>query len=352
MIKRILLLFLWISTIQIGFSQIGGLHTYLFLNNSPSARVTALGGNLITVKDYDINQALHNPATTNSTMHQQVAFNNNFYFAGINHGNVNYGHHSEKLKTTFHAALQYMAYGSFEYADEFGNRNGSFKASEYAFVLGAGHQLYDRLSLGVNLKFISSQLESFNSTGISSDWAAFYEISESNFTTTLLFKNVGTQFTQYSEGRNESLPFEIQLGVSKRLKYLPFRISIIGQHLQQWDIRYDDPNTEQTSIFLGGFDDTSSDSNPFVDNLFRHLVFNGEFLLGKKENLRLRLGYNHLRRKELTVEDFRSLAGFSFGLGIKISKFRIDYGYGSYHLAGGVSHFSISTNFSEFKKVR
>ena len=85
-----------------------------------------------------------------------------------------------------------------------------------------------------------------------------------------------------------------------------------------------------------------------IDNFFRHLVFNGEFLLGKNEGLRLRLGYNHLRKRELTVRNYRSLAGFSGGVGVKIKRFRVDFGYASYHLAGGVVHLGIGTNLRDF----
>jgi hypothetical protein len=80
------------------------------------------------------------------------------------------------------------------------------------------------------------------------------------------------------------------------------------------------------------------------------LVFNGEFLFGKKDNFRLRFGYNHLMRKELSVRNLRSLAGFSMGAGLKISRFRIEYGRSILHLGANLNHFSISTNFREFTK--
>ena len=80
--------------------------------------------------------------------------------------------------------------------------------------------------------------------------------------------------------------------------------------------------------------------------------FSGEFLFGKKENFRLRFAYNHFRKQDLSVNGLRSLAGFSGGIGFKIKRFRFSYGLGVYHLGGSVSHFSIATNLSEFKKVR
>ena len=150
------------------------------------------------------------------------------------------------------------------------------------------------------------------------------------------------------DGVKEHIPFEIQIGVSKRLKYLPLRLSVIMHNLQRWNILYDDPNTEEDTSIFGDFV-TGNNTNPEVDNFFRHFIFNLEFLLGKRETLRLRAGYNHLRKKELSVENFRSLAGFSFGFGIRIKKFQIDYGHSVYHLAGGTNHFGISTNLNEFR---
>ena len=65
-------------------------------------------------------------------------------------------------------------------------------------------------------------------------------------------------------------------------------------------------------------------------------------------NRKSRWRYNHLRKRELTVRNYRSLAGFSGGVGIKINRFRVDFGYASYHLAGGVVHLGIGTNLKDF----
>ena len=329
---------------------IGGENIYEFLTLSPSARTTALGGSLISVSDDDVVLAALNPATLNTDMHHQMSFNHNLYVAGISTGYAAYGFHANKLETTFHAGLQYLSYGTFDAADEFGQITGTFTASEYAFTLGAAHQLYDKLTVGANLKMITSQLESYNSFGLATDLGAFYQDSSGLFSVGLVLKNAGAQITTYNDER-ESLPFDIQIGISRRLKHLPFRVSMTYHNLHQWNILYDDPNAEQSSIFLGEFQpQTENRFGVFVDNLFRHLIFSGEFLLGKKENLRMRVAYNHFQRQELTVENFRSLAGFSMGLGIKVNRFRIEYGRAFNHLAGGMNHFSISTNIKEFRR--
>jgi hypothetical protein len=38
------------------------------------------------------------------------------------------------------------------------------------------------------------------------------------------------------------------------------------------------------------------------------------------------------------------IVGFSFGLGIHVSRFHIDYARSAWHLAGASNHFSISVN--------
>lgn len=348
--RIILAFFLLLEFVNIAQAQLGGQEIYSFLNLAPSARVTGLGGNLITVMDDDVNLASANPSLLNPLMHQQIAFNHNFHLGDIQNGYAAYANYFPKLATTFHAGVQYINYGEFDERDVFNNVQGTFKAAEYAVVLGAGKQVDERLSLGANLKFVSSQLAGFNSVGLAADLGAMYVDTANQFNATVVFKNMGTQLTPYREDNFESLPFEIQIGISKRLRYLPFRFSVIYHNVQQWNITYDDPNREDTQLFFGETPTQDGDVEVFFDNLFRHFIFNGEFLFGRKENFRMRVGYNHFLRKELTVENFGSMAGFTFGAGIKINRFRIDYGRMVYHIAGGVNHLSIATNFQEFKR--
>ena len=348
---KILLVFtLVFSFFQMGFAQLGGQTTFAFLNLSPSARVSGLGGNLITVVDDDVNLAYANPALLNPLMHQQISFQHNFHLGGIQNGYAAYAQYFYRLKMTFHAGIQYVNYGDLKQTNEFGEVEGTFQANENAFVLGASRPLDERLTVGANVKFITSRLETYNSIGFSSDIAAVYSDTASRFVATIVFKNVGSQVSTYREGNFEPLPFDIQVGISKKLRYLPFRFSIIYHNLQDWNIRYNDPNREDQPLFFGEENTGDSKSSIFIDNLFRHFIFNGELLMGAKENFRLRLGYNHFLRRELSVDNLGSLSGFSFGAGIKINRFRIDYGRTIYHIAGGLNHIGVQTNFKEFRR--
>ncbi len=326
----------------------GGQHVFSFLSLPQSARVTGLGGAQIAVRDDDPVFAIANPAALNPSMSGHLAFNHNFFLGGIQQGYVSYARQLPKWGFTMHGGIQYMSYGEIKRADEFGDVQGKVKAGETAFTLGAARPLSDKFSLGLNARMAFSKLDTYKSSALLADVGLMYADSASRFTAALVVRNAGTQLSTYADTK-EALPFDVQIGVSKRLKHLPFRFSVIAHHLHQWDIRYNDPDLQDDEVLLlGDQQPKENKTTAGIDNFFRHLIFNGEFLLGKREGFRLRLGYNHLLKRELSVNNYRSLAGFSGGVGIKISRFRVDFGYGAYHLAGGVAHLGIGTNLSEF----
>lgn len=328
-------------------AQLGGQHIYEFLSLPSSGRVTALGGSVISVLDDDIALANHNPASLNPDMHNRINFSHNIHFADISNGYVAYGRHLAKWGITAHAAMNYIDYGEFIAADDRDVVSGTFEAGETAFVLGASKRVNERIVLGANFKTVFSRFENYTSTGLAADLGLNYIGADSSFVFSIVANNIGGEVSSYTENYRGSAPFNLQIGISKRLKYLPFRVGIIADNLQRWNVKYDDPNSVvETNLF--GETEEQSEIGKRADNLFRHFIFSGEFLLGKKGNLRLRIAYRHLRRQELSVEGFRSLAGFSGGFGIKVSKFRLDYGVGYHHLAGATNHITISTGLNEF----
>jgi hypothetical protein len=345
-LRPISLFFIFGLFMQMNYAQIGGKSAYEFLNLPSSPRLTALGGHLIGVMDEDISLTLSNPASLNVKMHNRLAFTHNFHFADIQNGYVGYGRHINKWNLNTHAGVQYINYGDFNYADYLGNKQDQFSVRETAFIVGASKKIAERFSAGANLKTIFSNPESYSSFGVAADFGINYQNDSSQFTVSLVIKNIGYEFTTYN-GTRFGMPFDVQIGISKKLKYLPFRFSVIAHQLHRANARYDDP-TKQSDTDIFGEPINKSSSSLAVDNVFRHLIFNGEFLLGKNQNLRLRAGYNHLRRKELSITNFRSFAGFSLGVGIKINAFKLDYGVGYHHLAGATNHIGISTDLGSF----
>ena len=75
------------------------------------------------------------------------------------------------------------------------------------------------------------------------------------------------------------------------------------------------------------------------------MVFGVEFLPSK--SFTLRAGYNYQRRQELKFDSKASTVGFSAGFGLKIKRFRLDYGISRFHLAGSSNLFSLSINLND-----
>lgn len=339
----IFLLLIHLSIFAAG--QIGGDNTYEFLNLNTSARIASLGGNQIAVKDDDPFLGFVNPSLLNEEMDNKLALTYVSYLADINVGFASYTKSIDSLGT-FNIGVQYVDYGSFTETDLGGNEIGNFTAGEYAFVLGYSYPIDTNFSVGANLKTIYSSFYDYQSVGLAADIGASYYSKKSGVTMSLLAKNMGTQITSYSEADAEDLPFELQFGITKRFKNVPLRLGVIAQHLQQWDLTYENPNDQDGQGLLG--DDTENDSNEngFLDKLARHFIFNAEMLISK--NFNIRFGYNYLRRAELKVDEKTGTVGMSLGVGFRISKFHISYGRAAYHQVGPTNTFSVSTRLSDF----
>lgn len=325
------------------FSQTGGNNTYEFLNLTNPARVAALGGTLISVKDNDLNLSFQNPALLDSTMHNELAMSYTDYFAGIHYGYAAYSRTYKKIGS-FSAGMQYLDYGNFTAATVTGEITGQFTSNEYCMNLAYGRHIDSMFSVGATLKTIYSKLATFTSYGNAVDIGGVYNNTKHFFSTALVIKNIGRQWKPYDNIR-EPLPFEIQLGVSKKLAHAPFRLNLTAAHLEKWNLTYTDPNAITVDPITKAPIEKKK-LGAFGDKLARHLVLGGEILLSK--NFHLRVGYNYERRQELKLEGHTGITGFSFGFGLKVSKFNLSYAYARYHMAGGPNHFTISTNFSEF----
>jgi len=324
--------------------QTAGDNTYEFLALSNSARIAALGGNFAAIRDHDLSMAIPNPSLISSEMHNKLAFSYVNNYTDINYGYAAYSRTFRQLGS-FTGSLQFMDYGEFKYADPAGEVAGNFKVGDYALNVGWGRNLDSVFSIGANMKLLYSDLEAYHSLGLAVDVAGSY-FPDKNTCMSLLFRNVGRQLTSYTTREVQPLPFEIQFGVSRRLAHLPFRFSILLQHLERWDLTYD-ALEEEIDPFTGQPVERSN-LDAFADQAMRHIVLGGEFIPAKF--LSFRVGYNYHRRQELKIDSRPGTVGFSWGLGIKVSKFTIDYSRAAYHLVGARNYVTLSTDLGSWVK--
>ena len=328
----------------LGQAQLGGTTVFNSLNIPSSARVAAVGGNLIAVADNDLNLALYNPSLLDSAMTGQAGLSYVNYFAKTNFGSASFAKHVEDV-ATFGATVQYFNYGRFDETDINGDKIGEFNAGDIALTIGAGIPIDTNYTIGANVKVLYSALESYYSVGAAVDLAATYNNVQRRFTAALVMKNIGYQLVAYNESNREKLPFEIQLGISKRLKHAPFRFSVIAENLQQWDLTYVNANEGAVIDPISG-EIVNQGGFAFGDKLMRHMVMGGEIIIGP--NFCARFGYNYRLRQEMKVSDKPGTAGLSWGLGIGIKRFNFSYGNAKFHLAGASHHFTVTTQLSDW----
>ncbi len=332
---------LLLSLTDPSFGQLGGRYTYGLLNLNTATRSGSLGGSAIAVPDPDVGLVNENPAYLGLGLHNQLSLSYVNYFADINYGRVAYGYQTSKWGS-FSAGLFYLNYGDFIEANEFGDITGEFNAAEYSFDLGWGYALDSTIFIGVNIKPIYSVFERYQSWGISGDAAVLYLTRNKLTAASLVIRNMGTQLSTYHSPQTEPLPFEIMAGVSQKIKYAPFRLSLTLRNLQKFDIDVIQPDAEVDpatgeKIYENSFQELAAKS-------FDHVVAAVEFIPGSAVSIRL--GYNFRNRAELKLGTRNTASGLTFGLGLNLGKFKIDYGLANYHVAG-ISHlFSFSTDFS------
>lgn len=329
-----------------GHAQVvGGERTMEFLRLPNAPHISALGGINVANPEQDIAFAGQNPALMRPGLHNQLSLNYNGYYSGISIANLMYGYHVEKIKTSFALGVQYINYGSFVQTDYIGNELGSFRANEYAITLGASRQYKEHWRYGANIKYAYSGLYDKYASALLTDIGISYYDTGSLWNFGAVAKNIGFTLKKYNPSNSaEPLPFDLQIGVSKRFKHLPLRLMVTAHHLYQWDVRYDNPADAENNSLIGS--DTSKKSKSyFGDKLFRHLIFGAEVSLGKR--ILISVAYNHLHRGELVIKDKTGMAGFSFGAGINLNKFQVHYARTYYHIAGAYNEFGLTMSLNK-----
>ena len=321
----------------IGLAQVGGEQVYSFLNYSTSARQTALGGSVLTLRD-DVNQPLWNPASINEQMDANVSFNYVNFLSDINYLSATYAHNVDRHVGTFHAGLTYLNYGTLIGADENGIETGTFKAFDMAFSVGYAFQIpRSNFFVGANAKIINSVIEQYTSLGLAADIGVMYYSEEKPFQIAAVIRNAGMQLTNYTD-LQEPLPLQIQVGGSYKLEHVPIKLYGTLDNLQRWQLAYANPS-DSTTDFNGN---TTNEDPTFISNLMRHVVIGAELFLDS--GFSLRTGFNLQRAQELSLNEKRTFAGISFGFGLKMKRFKLNYAFSKYHPVSDSHSFSLEIN--------
>ncbi|MEO5582403.1 MAG: type IX secretion system protein PorQ, partial [Saprospiraceae bacterium] len=232
-IRMITSLILVLLISHIIFAQNGGQTIFQVLNLAPSARSLALGGKYMSVLDSDIVLAQFNPALASPACVKQVSLSQSFYYSGSSNSGLGIGYYLDKQQITISGGLQYLQHGDIQATDEFGNKTGTFRSGELALIAGASKKIFDPLTIGINLKYITSHIETYNSSGLGIDLGALYTLRNGFKSIGLTVRNIGTQWSPYQEEK-ELLPLDVLIGFTQRLEHVPFILTVTAHSLNNW----------------------------------------------------------------------------------------------------------------------
>ena len=324
------------------FSQtIGGSSVFNFLNLPNTPQLTALGGVNTSFQSNDAGMAFYNPALLLPAMHTQLNLVFNDFYAGVETYHMNFAYHHQKLNTTFNYGVHFFDYGNITQTDAAGNVFGEMRPSDWVMQIGASHAYKEKWNFGTTLKFITSNYGIYKATGFAADIGLLYKDSSKLFSASVLIKNAGFQIKKYNGARVGDLPFDLQAGITQRLKNAPFSFSLTAHHLHQFDITYNDTLFNNTN----DFDNTGKGFT--FDKLFRHVVLATTIHLDKK--LEATIGYNHLRRKELNIgKDGNGLNGFSTGVAVLLNKIQIRFARANYQNNTAYNQLGLNLKLNEY----
>lgn len=211
-----------------------------------------------------------------------------------------------KKKASVAVMAQYMDYGKMKEVDENNVQQGEFSAKDIAISGVLSYILNDRLVGGITAKFITSYIGDYSSMAVGIDLGLNYYDPDRDWSVSLVAKNLGGQINAYNEDY-EKMPFDLQAGVSKKFASLPFRVSATLVGLTDWDY-----------------------------GLINHLVIGADVILSQQ--IYLAAGYNFRRADQMAIssgadEESSHGAGWSFGAGLQLDRFKLQLGYGKYHVS-------------------
>ncbi|NQY68777.1 MAG: hypothetical protein HRT72_13775, partial [Flavobacteriales bacterium] len=144
-----------------------------------------------------------------------------------------------------------------------------------------------------------------------------------------------------------------KLGVSDKFAHAPLRLSAVYSNLFR-KASFVDVNDTLLDVDPFTGEDIQGGDNAFdkfkshSDNFLKHISIGSELLFS--DNFHLRLGWNYKARKEMIIDTRPGLVGFSFGVGVNVKKFSLNYSITSSQKGGPSNQINIVAHLSQFKK--
>ena len=288
---------------------------YNFLRLPVSAHVAALGGNNITITDDDPTMIFHNPAMLGGVSDKSLNLNYMTYMEGTMVGSASFVR-AWGDRGTWGVSASYMDYGSMRQTTADNSQTGEFSAKDIMLGGSVAYSLSTLFTGGITAKIISSSIAGYNSMAVAVDLGINYFDEAQGLSLSAVARNLGGQIDAYDEDF-EKIPFDLQVGISKKMAMAPLRFSATLNNLHDWD-----------------------------DSFIHHLAIGADIFLS--DNIYIAGGYNFRRNKEMRISDGEGEsshgAGLSFGGGVQLERFKLNVAYAKYHVS--VSSLLINVSYS------
>lgn len=294
-----------------------------FLSLPTSAHSMALGGRNISTIEDDASLIFQNPAQMANVSSNSINLNFMTYMRGSKTGSAAFVR-AQGERGTWGVTTQFVGYGKMKETLETGEVIGDMRALDMALCGMYCYNLNDRWVGGATGKFIYSKLAGYSSIGLAVDLGLNYYDEEHDFSLSAVAANLGGQVKAFGDD-HERLPFDLQLGFSKRLGHAPIRFTVTLVDLTRWSKKYYSAVGKEpkgSNILLNHFD------------LGIDVIPSKQFYVAA--------GFNFRRAFEMKAAGSSHAAGLTFGAGLNIKGFKLGLAYAKYHVSAPTLAISLS----------
>lgn len=209
-----ILLLLFIS------GKVTAFQAYRFLDLLPSAKTSLTSGNSFLMPDQADGFLTQPSSISKHTLHDLSASYVS-YFADVKLFSLTYVSDLPFVGTTGFFT-QYHNYGDFNGMDELANETGKFSAYDFITGITTSIDIIENVQLGITSKFIVSSIEKYQSSAIAFDAGISKVFETEQLTIFSTIRHAGFQLSSYQ--KSEKLPISFNIGVAKKLQYLPITL--------------------------------------------------------------------------------------------------------------------------------
>jgi len=284
-----------------------------FLKIDTGARPAALGGAYTAIAD-DVNALSYNPGGLAQLKKREIGATHTQWLLDSTFDFLGYAQPTSL--GTFGLGITRLTSGNTDSRDANRQTSGGYTAADTAYTLGFSHTIQDgtrfldigRTSVGMNVKYLQSQIGPYSASGVAFDFGATHQVHGSPLSLGFAALNLGKGLKFIDQ--TDPLPLSFSLGVGYRLA------GALQLTLDARQEVYD----KRTDVSMGT----------------EYGLFSG-FLL--------RAGYGSQLAHASVGATQSPLSGLSGGFGLRFLNYRADYTFAPFGVLGNVQRISLGARF-------